>query len=488
MDHILAKGIYAVLAILVLYSVGNASLGSKQIESVPATSSGGLISSYRDAFRFLLHGEHIVQQGYKLYKGLIFRVPLLGRWNFVVGGADLIKDMAHTPEDTLSFQDAIREQIQSDFTMGPELRENEHIIPGALFTLTRNLGRCFPDVRDEIVCAFDEVLGLKEEAMTDIIARVSNRLFVGLPLCRDPEYLKFSVNHTMRVFMSGRMISVLTPVLRPILAPLLCSRKRDIRQAKGFMGELVAQRLGMFEEYGKDWQGKPNDLISWIIDLAEPGERYVPWIVQRVLVIIMAAIHTSPLTFVQVLLDLASHPSYMQPLREEVESVVGKQGWTKSALGDMPKIDSFLRESQRLNGIATRALRCSMYFQFSDGTVLPQGSFVNVAVRAVHLDPDLFTNPEDFDGFRFFKMRSEDESGIFKHHMVTTELTHLAFGHGNHACPGRFFAATELKGMLAHLVLNYDVKLDGPRPPDLSFAAVRSPNRKAKVLFRKRQC
>lgn len=53
--------------------------------------------------------------------------------------------------------------IQTDFTMGPELRENENIISRVVFTLTRNLSRCFPDVREEIVCAFDDVLRLEGE-------------------------------------------------------------------------------------------------------------------------------------------------------------------------------------------------------------------------------------------------------------------------------------------------------------------------------------
>ncbi|KAJ7660426.1 hypothetical protein B0H17DRAFT_832480, partial [Mycena rosella] len=59
----------------------------------------------------------------------------------------------------------------------------------------------------------------------------------------------------------------------------------------------------------------------------------------------------------------------------------------------------------------------------------------------------------------------------FKRHMVSTGTDHLPFGTGKHACPGRFFAATELKAMLAHLVLNYDVKaeVEGVRPPDNTF-------------------
>ena len=55
--------------------------------------------------------------------------------------------------------------------------------------------------------------------------------------------------------------------------------------------------------------------------------------------------------------------------------------------------------------------------------------------------------------------------------------------------PGRFFAAMELKAMVAHLILNYDVKLEneGVRPPDTWLGAYCVPNQKAKMLFRKRQ-
>jgi hypothetical protein len=38
-------------------------------------------------------------------------------------------------------------------------------------------------------------------------------------------------------------------------------------------------------------------------------------------------------------------------MREEAERIIKAEGWTKAALNSMVKIDSFLRESQRLNGI-----------------------------------------------------------------------------------------------------------------------------------------
>ena len=51
---------------------------------------------------------------------------------------------------------------------------------------------------------------------------------------------------------------------------------------------------------------------------------------------------------------LATFPEYMQPLREEVEEVVKSEGWTKAALDQMHRLDSFIKESQRLKPIANR--------------------------------------------------------------------------------------------------------------------------------------
>ena len=55
-----------------------------------------------------------------------------------------------------------------------------------------------------------------------------------------------------------------------------------------------------------------------------------------------------------VLYYLAILPGYMQPLREEVEEVVKSEGRTKAGLDQMHKVDSFIRETQRLHPIGIR--------------------------------------------------------------------------------------------------------------------------------------
>ena len=64
--------------------------------------------------------------------------------------------------------------------------------------------------------------------------------------------------------------------------------------------------------------------------------------------------HTFLKSFTQALYMLASHPECVAPLREEAETIVREEGWTRTALQKMRKVDSFMRENQRINGITSR--------------------------------------------------------------------------------------------------------------------------------------
>lgn len=40
-------------------------------------------------------------------------------------------------------------------------------------------------------------------------------------------------------------------------------------------------------------------------------------------------------------------------MRKEAEAIIGEDGWTKAGMQKMRKIDSFLKESQRLNSLSS---------------------------------------------------------------------------------------------------------------------------------------
>lgn len=121
-----------------------------------------------------------------------------------------------------------------------------------------------------------------------------------------------------------------------------------------------------------------------------------------------------------------------------------------------------------------------------DGLEIPRGTRL-VVTNDLMRSASVWEDPDRFDPHRFMRMRENPREEHLAH-LVTTSPNHMGFGHGNHACPGRFFAANELKVVLSHLLLKYDWKLAPgvqPRPITMGFATPSDPH--AKVSFRRRQ-
>lgn len=122
-----------------------------------------------------------------------------------------------------------------------------------------------------------------------------------------------------------------------------------------------------------------------------------------------------------------------------------------------------------------------------DGRRIPKHSMVAVSAHW-NWDDSIYENPDQFDGYRFYKMSQKPETEQMSH-LVATSPQHLAFGHGKHACPGRFFAANEVKIALVHILLKYDFKLDEGSPPPKIFKMGWSmqSDYQAKILVRRRK-
>jgi len=394
-----------------------------------------------------------------------------------------------THEQALKFQ----------YTLGPNVHRNPYHIQVIRLQLTRNLGALYPILRDEIVTAFEEILDLKEnewksvpalDVIRKVISRTSNRAFVGLPLCRNPDWIRLNIQFTFEAITGGVIIGLFPGFLAPLVARFMTTVPGSVRRAMEHLAPMIEQRQKCYEQYGDAWADKPNDLLSWLMDEAKGSERTVKSLTQRVLAVNFVALHTSSNNFTQALYHLAANPQYMQPLREEVDSILATEGWSKGGVAKMYKIDSFLKESQRMEGISSLnvARKVMKDFSFSDGRVIPKGTIIAVATKATHFDNDNYENADTFDPFRFANMR-EQEGGGANRHMIATNPEYMAFGHGKNACPGRFFASNELKSMLAHIVASYDVKLEdgaSTRPESVWVGAVMAANPNAKVMFRMR--
>ncbi|KAJ7617183.1 cytochrome P450, partial [Roridomyces roridus] len=482
----------------------------RQRTTIPAvTGTGNIFSSYMAGYYYLTNTSDVIQQGYAQYPNAVFRVPTLSRWDYVATAPQHVREIASAPESVLSFADSARDSLESDYTMGPDFLENPYHVKCIRNGLTRNLARTYPDLLDEIVVSLNDVLELQGNEwkafhvlpnMRQVIARITNRIFIGLPLCRNQEFLDLNINYVLDIFTRGSIIGLLPGFLKPVFGPLISSRKSSLRRQMKFVAPMIEERLANEAKYGPNWQERPNDLITWLLDEARGDERSVPRLANRILGGNLAAIHMTTSAMTAVLFDLVANPEYIQPLREEAEHVVAEEGWSKAALGSMVKIDSFIRESQRLGAASlgiVRRVTDPEGFVFSDGTRLPHGVFVGVPSTAIHYNEANFENASQFDGYRYSRVRKDNENDgeaagaptVFNRQMVVTSADHLSWGHGKHGCPGRFLAATEIKTILAHMLINYDIKaeVDGVRPKDVWFGIMRMPSLEGRIMIRKRK-
>jgi len=327
------------------------------------------------------------------------------------------------------------------------------------------------------------------DTVLKVVFRTTNRVFVGLPLCRDPEWMKLNLQNAVDLMSGGVFLQYFPKFLEPFMALFIKNPALNCARGMQYLAPIIKERQRCIDKFGDSWAEKPNDLLSWMLDLAEGEERTVKLLTARLMTVVIVSLHTTSHSFAHALFYLAANPQYVQPLREEVEAVVAQDGWSKAALRKMYLVDSFLAENQRLKGNTSETLtrKALKDFTFSDGTYIPKGTLISAATGCLHVDEDLYKNAAVFDPFRFVEMRKAVGEDA-KHQFVSTSLEYLPFGHGKHACPGRMFVANELKTMLAHIVLAYDVKFDeGARVPEsisVNTAIIANPN--AKVMFRKR--
>ncbi|KAF8343233.1 cytochrome P450 [Amanita rubescens] len=492
----------ALVTLTVVYfasSIWKTVVNYRKLSAIPTAGGSGLFRSYVNALKFVKHGREIVQEGYDKYRGSLFKVSMPTQWMIVGASPQLIDDIRRAPEDQLSLKDATAEMFHTDILLGHELHEDDFHVEVIRTYFTKNLAAQFNEVVDEMKVSFEEFVPTKGEEWTTLIAykanlsivcRVLNRFLIGMPLCRDPDYRTLNEQFAVDALMAGNILNLFPIFLRSIVVYFLRKVPRGIQRGIKHLEPLIKERLEKEAQYGENWPGKPNDAISWLLEVGKkPHQRTIKGLTIRILLMNFAGIHTTTMQFTHALYHLAAHPEYVQPMREEVEAAIREDGWTKAAIDKLRKVDSFLRESQRMHGSGLFSMHRKVMkkFTFSNGVTIPTGYLVSAPQTSVHYDPDNYPDPDVFDGFRHARMREKEGEGA-KHVMMTPTLNYLPFGHGRSACPGRFFAASEIKLLLAHVLLNYDMKLAGCRgqPADWWFGFHSMPDPTVEVMFRKR--
>jgi cytochrome P450 len=395
----------------------------------------------------------------------VFVLPNLTTGPEVILPMSQMKWLLEQPDDVLN-----QNEVNSEFLHAERTMLHPHVIRDTVHghiikrEMTKDLDSYADAVVDEIQHSLKLVWGSNDQdwkevplydTMLNVVGRISNRVLVGLPLCRNEGYLRSTTTFARSVVITAGLINLLPSCLRPILGPLITAYdKTHYYKIAKHIFPIVRERMIDFKpgmDYRNPDYSKHNDYIQWALHDAyshdDPAERTPEMITKRLTVLSFAAIQSSVITVTNALFDIASSSRcehIQESLREEVVSVTSEkagQEWKKASLSLMIRVDSALRESMRLWGFISRGVMKKVVtptgIHLPSGEYLPFGSKVGVTSYGIHHDESAYPNALHYNPFRFSDATEECQKGeksVAKPlNLITTSDNLMAFSHGRHA-------------------------------------------------------
>ncbi|KAI1861193.1 uncharacterized protein JN550_011015 [Neoarthrinium moseri] len=467
----------------------------------PSKDSHASVPFYKASrMKWMFNADSLVRDSYNKFRDQVYQIKATEGVRTLVP-SKLVGELKSLPEEVLSASQAINEAMLVEYTRFTFGLHHDAVTLLMKTKLTQQLSRLVPRMKEELEFLVREEFPDCEEwtpvkiqpFLIRAISRLSGSVFVGADLGRSEQWMDTSVNFAIHVFMAVIKLQFFPTWLRPVAQYIVTDLgqiNRDISKAQEMLKPIIDQRL---QDAELDPSGeRPDDFMQWLLDaLPEKQKRDYQLQAKLHLILCAAAIHTTSNLATDCIYDLATHQEEQDIIREEAKEILeDEQGWAKKeGMGKLKKMDSFIKESQRLAGNVTSFIRKVVKpINLSDGTYLPAGTNLLAPQCGISHDERYFPDPEVFDGLRFWKMRQESAEGGNRWQLTSIGDWNINFGLGKHACPGRFFAANEIKLVLAHFLLNYDIKLkDGEqRPEPMMFMMSKTANPNAEILFKRR--
>ncbi|KAL4864283.1 hypothetical protein BDV12DRAFT_189022 [Aspergillus spectabilis] len=417
--------------------------------------------------RFLSNGRSLIKNG--LGKWPAFNIVTENGRRIVLGPQYANEIRSH---EALSFSKAIAHDFHAElhgfepFKQGT--RSDEIFQDAVRMKLTQSLGNVTKPLSQETAVALRmnwtdnhewHTIPLKSTVLK-IVAQLSSKVFLGDQLCRDPDWLRITVDYTVDSFFAAEALRLWPSFLLPIVVHFLPTTRKvqsELQEARKIIIPVLEKRKA--EKAAAIGRGeapkKYTDAMEWMEQCAK-GRPYDAAVAQ--LSFSLAAIHTTSDMLTQVLFDIIRHDGLVEELRKEVLTVIDSEGWAKTTLYKLKLMDSVLKESQRVKPISITSMRrlAEKKITLSDGTVIPKSSILLVSSESMWNEA-IYPDPQTFDPYRFLKLR-ETPGHETSAQLVSPSPEHMGFGLGKHACPGRFFAANEIKIALCHILLKYDLR------------------------------
>ncbi|KAF5446075.1 hypothetical protein F2P56_031734 [Juglans regia] len=202
-----------------------------------------------------------------------------------------------------------------------------------------------------------------------------------------------------------------------------------------------------------------KDMMDALLDVEDENGRKLTdeEIIDVLLMYLNAGHESSGHTAMWAAIFLEQHPEYLQKAKAEQEEIVRKRpptqiGLTLKEFREMEYLSKVIDETLRLITFSLTVFREAKMDVNIGGYTIPKGWKVLVWFRSVHLDPEIYVNPKEFNPSRWDGFTPK--AGTF-----------LPFGAGSRLCPGNDLAKLEISIFLHYFLLHYQMERLNPGCP-----------------------
>ncbi|KAJ3595976.1 hypothetical protein NHX12_002385 [Muraenolepis orangiensis] len=149
------------------------------------------------------------------------------------------------------------------------------------------------------------------------------------------------------------------------------------------------------------------------------------------------------------------HPESQDPWEPEVMI-------SKDQLEQLVYMESAINESLRLSSASMNIRVAQQDFTLQldkqHAVAVRRGDFIALYPQMMHMDPEIFTEPQVYKYDRFIE-DGREKTDFFKRGQKL-KFYRMPFGSGSSICPGRFFAINEIKQFLCLLLIYLDMEME----------------------------
>ncbi|KAI8620380.1 cytochrome P450 [Chytriomyces sp. MP71] len=214
----------------------------------------------------------------------------------------------------------------------------------------------------------------------------------------------------------------------------------------GLLNKVIASKRADVAAAGKDWKAK--DVLDRLLSLDEKGKPVFTEaeIIGEVMAFFFAGHETTANTLTFIALELSRNPAIQFKLKNEIKTLVAKLTTPIMIenLADLKYLDNVVKEAQRRHSVVGALGRSPITTVEHDGHILTPDMRVMMNIRAIHMDPRYWKNPEAFDPDRW-------DGPVVPH-------AFLPFGDGPRNCIGQKMAVIEAKMVMVEILKRFTLE------------------------------